>query len=159
MATVYLICGKICSGKTYYAGKLAEEKNALILSCDELSRIIDRNVSIGSDKYDVIAKELQSYLLRRAADISNHGTNVILDWGFWTERDRTAASEFLSANGCKAEWHYIDISEERLKQNIEKRNSQLSDSDYFVDEGLLEKCLSRFEIPDKSSVHVWKAVK
>ena len=159
MATIYLICGKICSGKTYYAKELAKEKNALILSCDELSRIIDRNVSIDSDKYDIIAKELQRYLLLRAADISNHGVNVILDWGFWTERDRTAATFFLTEHGFRHEWHYLDISEERLKQNIEKRNSHLTDSDYFVDEGLLEKCLSRFEVPDKKSIDVWRTVK
>ncbi|MCH5349827.1 MAG: ATP-binding protein [Oscillospiraceae bacterium] len=158
MATIYLICGKICSGKTYYARKLAEEKNALILSCDELSRIIDRNISIDSDKYDIIAKELQSYLLWRAADISNHGVSVILDWGFWTERDRIAVTFFLTEHGFNHEWHYLDISEERLKENIEKRNSHPSAFDYFVDEGLLEKCLSRFEVPDKKSVDVWKTI-
>ena len=158
MAVIYLICGKICSGKTYYAKELANEKNALILSCDELSRIIDRNISIDSDKYDIIAGELQSYLLRRAADISNHGVDVILDWGFWTEGDRTAASSFLAEHGSLHEWHYLDISDECLKENIEKRNSHPSDSDYFVDDGLLEKCLSRFEVPDKGSVDVWKVI-
>lgn len=155
MAKIYLICGKICSGKTYYSKELASEKNALILSCDELSRIIDRNVSVDSDKYDAIAKELQSYLFRRAAEISKYGVNVILDWGFWTEKDRTAASGFFSENGCETEWHYLDISEEQLRKNIEKRNASLSDSDYYVDEGLLEKCLSRFEVPAKNSVDVW----
>lgn len=158
MATIYLICGKICSGKTYYAKELAEGKNAIILSCDELSRIIDRNVSLDSDKYDSVAKELQRYLLIRAADISNHGVDVILDWGFWTERDRLAVTFFLTEHGFRHEWHYIDIPDERLKQNIEKRNSQLTDSDYFVDEGLLEKCLSRFEVPDRKSVDVWKTI-
>ena len=82
MAKIYLICGKICSGKTFYSKELAAGKNAMILSCDELSRIIDRNVSVDSGKYDSIAKELQSYLFRRAAEIANHGVNVILDWGF-----------------------------------------------------------------------------
>lgn len=159
MATIYLICGKICSGKTYYAKELAEEKNAIILSCDELSRIIDRNISIDSDKYDIIAKELQSYLIWRAVDISRHGVSVILDWGFWTERDRAALSYFMNDHGFKHEWHYIDISEERLKQNIEKRNSNPSAFDYVVDEGLLEKCLSRFEVPDKKSIDVWRTVK
>ena len=158
MATIYLICGKICSGKTYYAKELAEKKNALILSCDELSRIIDRNISIDSDKYDIIAKELQSYLFWRAADISSHGVNVILDWGFWTERDRAALSYFMNDHGFKHEWHYLDVSEERLKKNIEKRNSHPSAFDYFVDEGLLEKCLSRIEVPDKKTIDVWKTI-
>ena len=158
MVKIYLICGKICSGKTYYSKELAAEKNAIILSCDELSRIIDRNVSIDSDKYDIIAKELQSYLFRRAAEISKYGVDVILDWGFWTERDRISASEFFSENGCKTEWHYIDVSEEQLRKNIEKRNASLSDSEYFVDEGLLEKCLSRFEVPSKDFIDVWKTI-
>ena len=155
MAKIYLICGKICSGKTYYSQNLAAEKNALVLSCDELSRIIDRNVSVDSDKYDIIAKELQSYLFRRAAEISKYGVNVILDWGFWTEKDRTAASGFFSQNGCETEWHYLDISEEQLRKNIEKRNASLTGSDYYVDEGLLKKCLSRFEVPDRNFIDVW----
>lgn len=155
MAKIYLICGKICSGKTYYSKELAAEKNAMILSCDELSRIIDSHVSVDSDKFDIIAKELQNYLFRRAAEIANHGTNVILDWGFWTEKDRNSASEFFSEKGCETELHYLDISEEKLRKNIEKRNASLSGSDYFVDEGLLAKCLSRFEIPSKDSVDVW----
>lgn len=155
MAKIYLICGKICSGKTYYSKELAAETNAMILSCDELSRMIDSHVSVDSDKYDAIAKGLQNYLLRRAADIADHGVDVILDWGFWTEKDRTAASGFFSGHGCETEWHYLDISEEKLRKNIEKRNSSLTKSDYFVDEGLLEKCLSRFEVPDKGSIDVW----
>ena len=155
MAKIYLICGKICSGKTFYSKELAAGKNAIILSCDELSRIIDRNVTVDSDKYDSIAKELQSYLFRRAAEIANHGVNVILDWGFWTEQERTAVTFFLNDHGFEFEWHYIDVSEEQLRKNIEKRNASLSDSEYFVDEGLLEKCLSRFEIPEKNCIDVW----
>ena len=155
MAKIYLICGRICSGKTYYSKELAAETNAIILSCDELSRIIDSHVSVDSDKYDSIAKELKNYLLLRAADIVNHGVDVILDWGFWSERERTAVTFFLNEHGFEFEWHYIDVSEENLRKNIEKRNSSLTKSDYFVDEGLLEKCLSRFEVPSKESVDVW----
>ena len=36
MPEVILLCGKICSGKTTYAQRLRTEKNAVILSCDEL---------------------------------------------------------------------------------------------------------------------------
>ncbi len=35
MAKVYLICGKICSGKSYYSKQLKEKFNAVILSSDE----------------------------------------------------------------------------------------------------------------------------
>ena len=30
---VYLICGKICSGKSFYVNKLKNEAGAVVLSC------------------------------------------------------------------------------------------------------------------------------
>lgn len=34
---VFLICGKICSGKSYYAKELKDKYNAVILSTDEVT--------------------------------------------------------------------------------------------------------------------------
>ena len=36
MAKVFLICGKICSGKSTYARKLMENRQAVLLSADEI---------------------------------------------------------------------------------------------------------------------------
>ena len=36
MAKVYLICGKLCCGKTTYAQKLCKENKAILLSVDEI---------------------------------------------------------------------------------------------------------------------------
>lgn len=150
MSMIYLICGKICSGKSYFAKQLSAEKNAMILSCDEFSRIIDRNIQVDSDKYDMIALELRDHLLRLAMDIAKHGADVILDWGFWTNDQRKTVSALLTENRQEFEWHYMDTSDEQLRKNIEKRNSNLGSADYYVDEGLLRKCLSRFETPDEN---------
>ena len=35
MGKVILICGKICSGKSYYSKKMKEKLNAVIISPDE----------------------------------------------------------------------------------------------------------------------------
>ena len=37
MAKVIMTCGRICCGKTTYAQKLREERNAVILSIDEIT--------------------------------------------------------------------------------------------------------------------------
>ncbi len=37
MPKVIALCGKICSGKTFYANKIKEGKNAVILSTDEVT--------------------------------------------------------------------------------------------------------------------------
>ncbi len=36
MAKVFLICGKICCGKSTYAKRLQAENNAVLLSVDEI---------------------------------------------------------------------------------------------------------------------------
>lgn len=35
MSKIIAICGKICSGKSYYATQIKEQENAVILSIDE----------------------------------------------------------------------------------------------------------------------------
>ena len=43
MAKLYLICGKICSGKTYYSDILKEKLNAVVLSPDEATYDLIQN--------------------------------------------------------------------------------------------------------------------
>lgn len=43
MAKVIAVCGKICSGKSYYAKVLKEKYNAVILSIDEATYDLIRN--------------------------------------------------------------------------------------------------------------------
>ena len=45
-AKVYLICGKICIGKSFYVNKIKSETGAVVLSCDELtSDLFDNNMT------------------------------------------------------------------------------------------------------------------
>ena len=40
MTKIIAICGKICSGKSYYSTELRKKENAVILSCDELTDVL-----------------------------------------------------------------------------------------------------------------------
>ena len=46
-----------------------------------------------------------------------------------------------------------------IKQLIEERNNKIKNgnggSDFYVDEGLLNKMLSKFEEPSKDEINVW----
>ena len=81
MAKVILICGKICSGKSYYAQWVQRENNAVILSCDEIESAIFHH-SLG-ERYDEIADDIKKYLHKKTTEIVSTGSSVILDWGFW----------------------------------------------------------------------------
>ena len=156
MAKVWLICGKICSGKTWYARKLRESTHAVILSTDEVTwDLIDNEQG---ESYDAFAKRVNRYLRKKAVEIVRAGANVILDWGFWTREDRRDISDFLTEQGIDFEWHYVSIDDERWKRNIMERNGRIEQGipgpDFYVDEGLLKKLESMFAVPDENEMDV-----
>ena len=152
----YLICGNICTGKTHFAKQLSLEKNAVILSCDEIENDLFQK-DLGS-AHDEMAARIHSYLLKKAAEIIKHGTSVILDWGFWRRSDRENTSAFFRDLHISYEWHYMDTSSEQRSINIKSRNQAVQkgiSSDYYVDSGLLEKCSTLFEPPTGEEIDVW----
>ena len=157
MAKVYLICGKICSGKTCYAEHLRKTFPAVILSTDEVTYDLTDNAQ--GDGYNAFALRVNRYLRKKTVQIVQAGANVILDWGFWTRADRQEISNYFRAHEVEYEWHYIDVSDERWEENIAERNRRISSghggSDFYVDEGLRNKVLSRFEVPDRKEIDVW----
>lgn len=160
MSDVILICGMICSGKSHYARKLAKERNAVILSCDEISADIFHHAE--GERFDDVTADIKRYLHKIAARIAGTGGNVILDWGFWTRAERREVSEYYTVLGIPFEWHYIDISETEWRCNIGLRNKAVSagnTSDFFVDDGLVTKFLSRFEIPEREEIDRWHEFK
>ena len=154
---IHLICGKICSGKSWYARELAKQENAVILSTDELTWDLTNNEQ--GPGYDAFARRCNGYLRKKAGQIAAAGCNVVLDWGFWTRADREDITEYFAKQNIPVRWHYIDVPEESWAENIRCRNERVlrgeGGSDFFVDEGLKEKVLSLFEIPKKEEMDVW----
>lgn len=156
MGKVILICGKICSGKSYYARSIKDSLNAVILSTDEATFDLIENEQ--GEFYNVFAGRVNLYLRKKAAEIAAAGTNVILDWGFWTHKDRQEISDYFAGLGVEYEWYYIDVTDERWHANIDRRNNLVKAGeggcDFFVDDGLLSKVQSLFEAPEEEEIDV-----
>ena len=156
MGKVILICGKICSGKSYYANILKEKENAVILSIDEVTYDLTNNKQ--GENYDDFAIRVNNYLRKKAVQIVNAGCNVILDWGFWTEENRREITEFFKSNNVEVIWHYIDVDDRTWSVNIKERNKKVllgqGKEAFYVDEGLLNKVISKFEPPSEENMDV-----
>lgn len=152
-ARVYLICGKICSGKSFLARDLAQKKQAVILSVDEITTLFAADLGA---EHDAVARRVREYLCRKAREILACGASVILDWGFWTRELRSEVRAALE--GLPTEWHYLDISDELWTRRIRKRNGHPGPADYYVDDGLKEKCRALFEPPERNEIDVWHVV-
>lgn len=156
MAKVYLICGKICVGKTTYAEKLRREKSAVLLSTDEITLALFPE-GVG-EKHDLYVERTQDYLFEKSLEIIEVGINVVLDWGFWMREERDFARDFYASRGVECEFHYIDVSDEEWHRRLEKRNAAVTNGEvsaYFVDEGLAEKFGAIFEPPTADEIDVW----
>jgi predicted kinase len=154
---IHLICGKICSGKTWYARELACREHGVILSTDELTWDLTNNEQ--GPGYDAFARRCNRYLRKKAGQIAATGCSVILDWGFWTKSDRREISEYFANLGLSVCWHYMDVPEDVWQENIRRRNGRIQKgqggSDFFVDEGLKNKVLTLFEIPEREEMDIW----
>ncbi|GKX66204.1 AAA family ATPase [Inconstantimicrobium mannanitabidum] len=156
MAKVILLCGKICSGKSYYTKLLKQNNNAVILSCDEI--LFDLSLNDVGDRHDVLVEKVKQYFYKKTEEIIEVGVNVVLDFGFWSKQERNNISKYYLERNIDYEWHYIDISDEDWKKNIEERNQKVCKSEanaYYVDEGLLVKLNSLFEKPSTQEMDVW----
>ena len=165
-AKVFIVCGKICAGKSTYTKKLIKEKKAVNLSVDEITLAL-----FGShcgQMHDTYCERTQNYLFNKSLQLVKTGINVILDWGFWQKKERDFAKQFFKNHNIQTELHYIDVSYEKWQQNLEKRNARILQeeaqknpkefsvpSDYFIDQNIAAKFHSLFEVPTPDEVDVW----
>ena len=152
MSRVIMTCGKICCGKSTYARKLQAERNAVILSIDEITLTLFPEGS--GEMHDTYALRAEQYLLNLSLQILRTGTDVILDWGLWTRAIRDRIRQFYaSQEGIETELHYLRIDPEEWERRIRKRNAS-GEAAYYVDEGLLNKVKALFEEPSAEEVDV-----
>lgn len=97
--------------------------------------------------------------MKKAVEIVKVGCNVILDWGFWTKADRQETTKYFNQFCIDVEWHYVNVEQLRWKRLIEERNAKIQNGnggyEFYVDEGLLNKMLSKFEEPKREEMDIW----
>lgn len=156
MAQVYLICGKICSGKTTYAHKLCRDHGAVLLSVDEI--MLSMFGQHCGEMHDTYADRTKKYLLDKAAELIGNGISVVLDWGFWRKDDRDAVRDFFGSRNIPYRFECIRISDELWQKRIGMRNRSVLSGEteaYYVDENLAAKFETRFEMPDDDEIDNW----
>ena len=155
MAKVYMMCAPVCCGKTTAAAKLRKEKKAVVLSVDDITlALFGQNAG---EKHDFYVAKLEEYFYQKSLEIIAAGHNVVLDWGFWTKKERDFARKFYESHNVSYEFRYLKISSEEWKRRIEKRNKAIQDgreNAYFIDDGLFEKFRSIFQEPQKDESNV-----
>lgn len=142
MTTLILMCGLPGAGKTTLARSLERERDALRLTPD------DWILALGIDPYDepqrAVVEQLQWDVAMRALEL---GTSVILDFGFWSRRERDDFRVRASALGIGFEIHFVDAPRSELVARLAARNATAGPGDVLVDAEALDRYISWFEPP------------
>lgn len=143
MNNLYLLCGKPGCGKSTFAKRLNTEFGMIHLSADDFmlklfGEIKDRKMF--DEKLNACKNlifELSKQLLVK--------NDVVLDFGFWTKKERSEVkSLFENSNVILL---YLKLDDDTIFKQIEKRNANLKDNEYYMDKNTYEFLSSKFEEP------------
>jgi predicted kinase len=141
-ATLHILCGLPCSGKTLLANRLETTLPALNLCSDTwMSRIV-------ADGYNHSARhQVEAIQLELATRALQLGVSVILQWGFWHRADREEACAAAASVGARAQIHFLDVPLEELVRRLLVRNADLPPNTFHVAPQDLVSWAGEFEPP------------
>jgi predicted kinase len=146
MATLHLMVGLPCSGKTTLARKLEHELPALRLTTDEWHiRLFGQDAE--EAEHDARHSLIEAILWNIASRVLELGTNVILDFGFWAREEREDYRLRAKQLGARSEVHFLDVSEDELLRRLEKRNLQPSQESFLISEEAMKPWIAFFQKP------------
>lgn len=148
MATLHVVCGLPCTGKTRLAKELEVRFNALRLSPDEWHVGLFGQDIADPDHYvrhDWIEEKLQAMAFRCLA----LGIDVILDFGLWQRRDREAMRRTAAELGAASVLYFLMCDEDELMARLRLRNRHPDGDTFVIPEAHVRDMIARFEVPDE----------
>lgn len=147
MATLHLMIGLPCSGKTTRAKKLEIQLKALRLTPDEWHRHL-----FGQDathpEHDERHNKIEELQWKVAACALELGTDVILDFGLWARSERDDLRKRAAALGATTVIHFLDVPYDELFVRLEARNKGALDEVTHIPPSMLKKWIPIFQAPD-----------
>ena len=146
-ALVCLIVGLPGAGKTTHARELETTASALRLTPDEwqIALFDDQNPP---DKRDLVEGKLIQIGMRTA----ELGTNVVLDFGFWSKDERSALRWIAGAVGAQSRVVYLPIDQEEQRRRVTTRFGTSPGRTFRMSDVELEQWRGQFQAPDEDEL-------
>jgi len=130
--TLYFICGKIVSGKTTLARRLATERSAVLICEDEWLVRLGAKID-GFEDFLAHARRLRAALAPHVIRLLTLGTSVVLDvpTAANTPNGRAWMRSLFEAAQAAHELHVIEAPDEVCKARLRLRNETKPEGVYF----------------------------
>jgi predicted kinase len=124
--TLHCLSGKLASGKTTLARRLAHSTGAVLISEDVwMSKLFPAPIVDFRD-YRSRASRFRAALTPHIVQLLERGVSVVLDFGGNVPQER-AGVRSLCPETASVLVHYVKASDERCKRHLHARNRELPD--------------------------------
>ncbi|MGI1663573.1 AAA family ATPase [Palleronia sp. KMU-117] len=131
--TLYLLCGKIASGKSTWARALARRPSTVLIDMDRWMSILFPTENASVEDFVRLSARLRVAMQPLVVDILRSGPSVVLDFPANTVGWRAWMKGIVSEADVAHELHVFDVPDEVCKARLRRRN-QSGDHAYVVDE-------------------------
>lgn len=134
--TLYLLCGKIASGKSTLARHLASRPAALLISEDHWTSHLFADELKTIKDYGRLSARLRAAMGPHVVDILRQGLSVVLDFPANTVGNRDWMRSLFTEAKVAHELHLLDVPDAICKERLRVRNAggahpfQVSDAEY-----------------------------
>jgi predicted kinase len=134
--TLYLFCGKIASGKSTLARRLAARPATLLVSEDHWTSNLFADDLKTIEDYTRYSARLRAAMGPHVVDVLRQGLSVSLDFQANTIRVRGWMRSLITQADVAHELHVLDVPDTICKQRLRDRNAggahpfQVSEADY-----------------------------
>ena len=147
MATLHLMVGLPCSGKTTLAKKLEQDLGAVRFTPDAWQLQLFGQDAEHPD-HDERHSKIEALQWQLARQLLTKNIDVILDFGLWTRLERDNLKTKAAALGVRTKLHYLDVPLEVLFDRLGKRNKHLGTESFYIPRDMFKQWLPLFEPPD-----------
>ncbi|WHM40997.1 AAA family ATPase [Streptomyces sp. BPTC-684] len=147
MTTLFLMVGLPGAGKTTKARQLAEEHGALRLTPDDWMIPL-----FGEAEADGKRDVLEGRMLWLALESVKLGTSVVVDYGCWSQDERSAIRWLAEAEGACFRMVYLPVDEETQRARIAHRWATAPEATLPMTEADILHGRAHFEEPDATEL-------
>ena len=122
--TLYLLCGKIASGKTTLTAKLGTLDGTVVIAEDDWLNTLFSNELSSIANYVFCTSKLRDVMGAHIVALLNAGVSVVLDFPANTVGTRNWMRSILDQTNASHELHVLNVPDEVCIARLHARNTQ-----------------------------------